>query len=191
MTRGLTTAAAAIVSAEVAPRTLAVSLDFPSGIVRLNGSPADITIDGQTYLGIGGLGGVSIAEESAELRAYDLTLTLSGVPNDVVALALAEAYQGRAGTVWEVPFNASWQPVDPFVVFRGRMDQMAVSYGQTSTVTVTLQNRMVDWERAAIQRYTNEDQQRLHPGDAGLSQVPTAAEVTIVWPAAAWWDRNR
>lgn len=191
MTRGLTTAAAAIVSDEVARRTLAVELDFPSGVVRVNGSPADITIAGQTHIGVGGLGGVSVAEESAELRSYDLTLTLSGVPRDSVALALAEAYQGRAGTVWEVPFDASWQPIDPFVVFRGRMDQMSIAIGETATVSIVLRNRLADWERAQELRYTDEDQQRLHPGDKGLQFVPATVERDIVWPAASYWTTRR
>lgn len=193
MSRGLTVAAATAVTDERPCRTVAVALDFPSGWVRINGSPVDLTIGGNLFTGIAGLGAISAVDEAAELRSYDLTVSLSGVPVDAVSLALAEAYQGRAGVVWEVPLSrTTGAPIaDPIVVFRGRMDTMTIEMGQTATVTVTLQNRLADWERPRVLRYTDEDQKRLHPGDKGLEFVPATTEKQIVWPAAAWWDKQR
>lgn len=182
--RSMSGAVSAAVQAEVVARTVAVDMDFPSGVVRVNGSPADIAIGGNTYLGIGGLGAISTAEESAELRAYGLTLALSGVPRDMMAVALGQAYQGRPVTVWEVLFNTtSWAVLDaPVIVFRGRMDTMDLRLGEMATIIVKVENRLTDWERPRIRRYTNEDQQLLHPGDAGFSFVSSTAEKEIVWP---------
>jgi hypothetical protein len=191
VTRGLTSPAQAIVTAEIPGRTVAVELDFPTGMVRMNGSPVDMTIGGAVFYGVGGLGSISVVEESAELRSYDLTIGLSGVPRDSVALAMTQQYQGRAAAVYEVPLNAAGQPVDPFVIFRGRMDQMAVELGETATVQVTLRNRLADWERPRVLLYTDEDQQRLYPGDLGMQFVPATAEKQLVWPAASWWDKQR
>lgn len=192
MSRGLTSPATAIVTGEVAHRTVAIALDFPGGWARWNGSPADMTIDGNTYVGLGGLGSISAVQESAELRSYDLTVRVTGVPSDAIALALAEEYQGRQGIVWEVPLNATTgAPVDPFVVFRGRMDQMVIDAGQEATVSVTLLNRLADWERPRLRRYTNEDQQQAYPGDNGLRFLSQTTEKQIIWPAAAWWDKQR
>jgi len=193
MSRGLTTAALNAVQAEVVARTVAVSLDFPSGISRFNGSPADIAIGGETFLGVGGLGGISATSESNELRAYDLTVELSGVPNDSVAVALTEAYQGREGVVWEVLFDRATGAViaDPVVIFRGRMDQMTVQMGQAAKVTVKLINRLADWERPKLSRYTDEEQTRLYAGDDGLKFVAATVEKELVWPAAGFWDRKR
>lgn len=192
MSRGLTSSAAAIVSGEVAHRTVAIALDFPTGWARWNGSPSDITIGEDLYYGLGGLGAISSAQESSELRSYDLTLRITGVPNDAVALSMTAAYQGRAGIVWEVPLNpTTGEPVDPFVVFRGRMDQMVIEMGETSVVSVTLLNRLADWERPRARRYTNEDQQKAYPGDNGLQFLPATTERMIVWPAAAWGDKHK
>lgn len=184
MTRGLSGAAAAAVQAEVVRRTCAVELDFGSGFVRLNGSPADITIGGELYTGVGMLGGISGVEESGELRSYGLTLTLSGVPRDAVAIALGEHYQGRPGTVYEVLFDDDWQVItDPIVMFRGRMDQMPIKLGAEAQVSVTLTNRLADWDRPRLRRYTDEDQQRQFPGDLGFQFVSATAAKEIVWPA--------
>ncbi len=185
----MTTAAVTAVGQEVVQRTVAIALDFPSGVVRVNGSPADIAFGGDTYIGVGGLGSISAVRESNELRAYDLTLGLSGVPSDSVALALTEAYQGRAGTVWEVLLQDGVVVADPVIAFRGRMDQMNVSTGQTSAVTVKLINRLADWERPKIRRYTNEEQDRRFPGDGFFRFVPATVEKEIVFPAASFSRR--
>lgn len=193
MTRGLTTAAAAAAQSEIVARTVAVDLDFPSGMVRINGSPASIFIGGVEYIGVGGLGGISTAEESAELQAYGITVSLSGIPRDAVALALGQAYQGRRATVWEVLLNRdTWQPIaDPVIVFRGRMDQMNVTMGQTATVEVRLENRLVDWERPKIRRYTTEDQRLTAPTDRGFEFVSDTVERDVVWPAGSFVPRTQ
>lgn len=192
MARGLTSAAIAAVTSETPVRTVAIELDFPSGFVRINGSPADIVLGGNTFLGVGGLGAITTIEESAELRSFDLSVQLSGIPRDSIALALAEAYQGRRGSVWEVPLSpTTYQPLaDPILFFRGRMDQLDIRIGDTATVSVRLQNRLADWDRPKLRRYTDEDQRRVHPGDLGLRFVAATVEKQLLWPAKAWWDNN-
>lgn len=174
-------------------RTLAVALDFPSGIARFNSSPADIVIGGQTFLGVGAMGSISAAEEGVELRAYGMTVGLTGVPRDAIALALGQAYQGRGGTVWEVPLDpATWQPVsDPIVIFRGRMDQMDITLGERAEVTVRLENRLTDWERPKLRRYTDADQRRRDPSDGSFRFLPATTEKEIVWPARSFWEQRR
>ena len=185
MTRGLTTAVANAVSAETVLRTSAVELDFASGVLRAAGSPCDISFGGSTYLGVGALGGISGVQESPELRSYGLTLTLAGVPRDAVAIAMGEHYQGRRATVWEVVLNPStYLPLaDPICVFRGRMDQMVVHLGETATIQLSMTNRLADWERPRLRRYTDEDQRRDFPSDDGFRFVPATAQKELVWPA--------
>ena len=193
MTRALTTAAALAVQAEVVARTMAVALDFPSGFARFNASPASIVIGGAEFLGVGALGAISVIEETAELRAAGMTVALSGVPRDAVASALSQAYQRRPATVWEVVLDTTtWLPVaDPVIVFRGRMDQLVVEMGETARVVCRLENRLVDGERPRIRRYTNEDQQRAHPGDEFFRFVSATTEKELVWPAKSFFEKGR
>ena len=64
MTRTLTSTVRTAVQQEVVLRTCAVELLFDSGPVRMNGSSASITIDGNEYPGLGVLVGLSAIEES-------------------------------------------------------------------------------------------------------------------------------
>lgn len=189
MTRGLTPATLAAVTAEVVARTVAVQLDFPAGVVRYAGCPQDLTIGGNLFLGVGALGAITATEESGELRAYGLTVSLTGIPRDLVAVALQQAYQGRRATVWDVPLTAAGQPVaDPIVMFRGRMDTMDIELGEdVGTVRLRLENRLADWERPRIRRYTHEDQQRAHPGDRGFEFVSATTEKEVIWPARSFF----
>lgn len=193
MVRPMTSTAQAAIAAEVVQRTVAVDLDFDSAPVRLNASPMDISFGGHTYLGVGALGRISAAQESNELRAYDLTMTLSGIPRDAIALALTETYQGRPATVWEVVFDEDGSVIgDPIMLFRGRMDQMNPSIGPGSaTVAIRAVNRLADWDQARGSNYTDVEQQRLHPGDRGLSYLASTVELNLIWPARSWWDNNR
>lgn len=187
MSRGLAAGNLTAVTGEVVTRTMAVALDFPSGMARWNGSTLDIVIGGNTFLGLGALGSIGVIEEGAETRAYGLTVGITGVPRDAVALALTQEYQGRAATIWEVQLDANGQPIGtPPLAFRGRMDQMSVTLGDTASVTVRLENRLADWERPRVRRYTDEDQKRLFPTDKGLEYVTATVDKDIVWPASNW-----
>ncbi len=190
MTRGLSVAAQTAVAGETVIRSVAVALDFPSGVARWNSSPSDITIGGETFLGVGTLGTISATEEGIELRSYGMTVGITGVPRDAIALALGQAYQGRPGTIWEVVLDSStWQPVaDPLVIFRGRMDQMDITLGSTAEVTVKLENRLTDWERPKIRRYTDADQRKRDPNDGSFRFLPATTEKEIIWPARSFWN---
>lgn len=186
--RGMTTGALAAANAEVVARVLAVDLDFPSAHVRLNSSMTSIVLGGEEFLGVGQMGSITAVEESVELKSYGIQLRLSGIPRDAMLSALTEAYQGRRATVWEVLLNPSTlQPIaEPIVIFRGRMDQMNGTFGREAVVTLSLENRLRDWERPRLSRYTTEDQRRTYPDDLGFAFVSTTTEKEVVWPAKSF-----
>lgn len=191
MNRGLNAAALAAIRDEVPLRTCAVELDWPGAPARLNGSPISLWIEGNEFLGVGALGSISIVEETTELRAQSATVTLSGIPRDAIAVALTQSYQGRRGTIWEVPLSRdTYQPVSPIVIWRGRMDQMDVQLGETASVSVRIESRLADARRARNNRYTDEEQQRHHPGDTGFRFVPATNSKEIAWPAASYFERR-
>jgi hypothetical protein len=187
LTRGLSPAGTAAVQEEVVTRTSAVELLFASGAVRLNGSATDLVVDGQLFLGVGLLGAITTVTETADLQSAGISLTLSGVPRDAVTLARSDAYQNRRATVWEVLLDqASGTVIASAIIFRGRMDQMNIRLGEVATVEVTAEDRLTDMDRAALTRYTDEDQRRRYPTDRGFEFVSATAEKEIIWPARSW-----
>jgi len=134
--------------------------------------------DGTTYVGLGTLLEISKVEETAEMAVRGATLTLSGVPSEVLSLALNKAYQGRVcniyfGIVGESGFDE---------VFSGYMDQMNIDEEpESSTIQLTVENKLVDLERARVARYTSGYQKSLYAGDLGFDFVEDLQDKPVLW----------
>jgi hypothetical protein len=106
------------------------------------------------------------------------------VPTANIALALTEDYQGRECTVLfgALSTTAGTLISSPVTVFQGRMDVMQISdNGQSADITMTAENRLVDFKRPREVRYTHEEQATLFPGDLGLEFVTAIQEKSIYW----------
>ena len=87
--------------------------------------------------------------------------------------------------------NAAGQPIaDPIIIFRGRMDLMEISLGEEGVVRVRLENRLADWERPRVRRYTAEDQEAEHPGDLGFRFLSVTTEKELIWPNRTFFERQ-
>ena len=129
----------------------AVDLAFDSGNMRLWTGYGDKTINSQTYTGTGNLLTIDGLEEVSDLSARGTTLTLNGLDSSIVSYALTEEYQGRLVTIyWGVGSNT-------VEIFRGYMDKMTIQdAGETSTISLTVESRLIALERANVRRYTRE-----------------------------------
>lgn len=182
MSRTLSDLIAAASAGGVIRPVYLVQLDYASGMVRAASTPFNLTIDGVVWMGLGNLGAIGAVQEGAELQNYSLALTLTGVPSDLVAVALGEQYQGRDARIYLALLDEDHAVIDaPLLIFRGRMDTQDIEVGDTATITLTVQSRLADWERPRVRRYTNEDQQAVFAGDRGFEFVPQMAEKTIYW----------
>jgi len=65
--------------------------EFASGWVRLWSGVGNLSWNGQTWSGVGTLLGISAIDETNEIRASGLTVSLSGIPSDLLAAALGDA----------------------------------------------------------------------------------------------------
>jgi len=173
---------AAAQDSHVVPYTL-VELDYESGAVRVASTPFDITYDGDTYLGVGRLGSISAIQEGPEQKSYGVSMEMSGIPATYFAEMSQERFQDRACRIYFGFLDVeSHRPIGtPVQLFGGRMDVVALQLGQSITVTLTAESRLVDWERAANRRYTDQDQQRAYPGDLGLQFVQATTEMELPW----------
>ncbi len=159
-----------------------IELDFPSGFTRLWNGIGNLTFDGDTYNGAADLGTISGVEETEELRATGITMALSGIPSDMLSLALTEEYQGRSAKVWIGFMDASNAIIDAMLIFLGRMDIMTIEEGGTSSmIGLTAENVLITLERPNERRYTPEDQKLQFPNDEGFEFVVDIQEKELVW----------
>tara|TARA_R100001440_G_scaffold3809_2_gene8987 strand:+ start:940 stop:1557 length:618 start_codon:yes stop_codon:yes gene_type:complete len=161
----------------------AVNLGFDSGAVNVWTGAGDFTgSDGITYIGAGEFLSVSNVEESAELSSTNLTITLSGLNSKIVEYATTENYQSRPVTLNMFFFHPETaEEVEKVILFKGRMDTLSVTDGDSFSVIISCENLLIDLTRPKNLFFTPETQNFLHSGDKGLEFVPRIQEQTINW----------
>ena len=187
MSRGLSSGMEIVALAqEVKPLILVEALfdsNAPTSYIYLWNGIGDLAHDSKTYLGAGDLLSISSIEETVELRASGITLQLSGIGDPLLSKAKTEDYQGRELTVKLGAFSATNTIVtDPIIVFSGFMDTMTIQDdGTTGTIALTVENRLIEFEKARVRRFTDNDQRIDYPNDDGLEYVSQIQEKAIVW----------
>lgn len=159
---------------------------FTGGTVRFWNGIGELTAMGNIYTGSGNLLGVSDFQETQDLQAQGIVLTLSGIPSNLLSIALQEDYKGKEINIYLGALNNSGVLVsDPYKVFSGFMDVMKiVEGGDTAEIQISAENKAVILTRKKDSRYTPEDQKKQYPSDKGFDFVPLMQDKEIIWKQA-------
>ena len=184
--RDITTDTLAAATSPAIHPVLFVRLEFDGGDVNLHSEIGDIDFGGNTYTGVGVLGGITPADEVSDLSHSQIALTLSGLPLSIVSILFNEQYQGRAATVYlgYLDLTAHTLIDAPTVLYKGLIDTADFKKGKTFSITVTIGSRFAAWDKPQPVRYNNASQQARYPGDTGLQYIEQATYKTIIWGAA-------
>jgi hypothetical protein len=209
MSRDLSTITIENIEANVVYPFFAVELLFDgANTLRMwTGQGTLVLEDGTQWVGLGTLLSISAIEETSEMAVKGATLTLTGVPSEVLSLALSQPYQGRVCNIYFGTFSTSaiLQESGSFIllqdgskinlqdgsagfnqIFSGYMDQMNIQEdADTSTVTLIVENKLVDLERARVARFTSGYQKSIYPGDLGLDFIEDLQDKQIPWGRSA------
>ena len=187
MSRTLTSGMTTVTTADVVRPAYFVRMIFDSGespnVLNLWNGVGDLAFGGNTYTGVGDLLAISQITETADIQATGINVSLTGVKSSFIVIAKDHDYQGRALTVSLGAFDASGSLIaDPVIVFSGFMDTMTISEnGAYSTISISVENKLIAFERSKIRRYTAEDQKIDHPTDKGFEFVTAIVQKDIIW----------
>lgn len=161
----------------------AVELLFDSGDLRFWTGYDQITANGNVWDGSGLVMNISGTSEPSDLSANGMTITFSGLDSAIVAIMLGENYRGRSAKIYIGALDSTNQPVsDMYQIFSGRMDVMTLQEnGTIATVSISVENVLIDLERPRPIRLTNEDHLNRHSGDNSLSGVAALQDKQISW----------
>ena len=155
---------------------VAVELRFDSGTLRLWSGVGDKTIAGNIFTGTGSLLSVGGIEESDDLSSPGATISLNGVDSAIVSTAIQEPYQNRECSILLGSGN------DYFEIFSGFMDVMTIEdSGDTCTVNLSVESRLIILDRVVPFRYTQETQNSRYPGDNFFSTVASIQDKKVAW----------
>lgn len=183
MSRDLSAGVLAQLDAGAFRPVLFFEAEFASGTLRLWSGVGSVTWNAQTWTGAGQLIGISSITETTDARAVGVTISLSGMPTSLIAVALSEARQGKLGRVYLGFLNASGAVIaDPYKSFEGRLDVPEISdQGDSCTIAISYESRLIDLERPRERRYTAEDQKIDYPDDRGFDNVASLQDAVIMW----------
>jgi len=205
MSRDLSTAISSSLEDGIVYPFFAVELEFDSpNTLRLWTGYGTLVYEGVSYYGTGELLNISTVEETMEIAAKGATLTLSAVPAEVISLALQEPYQGRVCKIFFGMFSTDTLLQEDSVsyilmqdgakigleaqetglteVFTGYMNQMSIEEGpESSSIQLSVENKLVDLERPRVARYTSAYQKDKFAGDLGLDFVESLQDQKLVW----------
>lgn len=160
---------------------MAVELLLDTDPVRLWNGYGDLSIGIHRYTGAGNLLAISAIEETADIQANGVTITLSGIDPSLISVALSENYQNREAKIYIGTLADDFTP-SSYQLFGGRLDTMDIEEAmETATISVTAENRLIDLERPRVRRFTSEDQKSLFTGDLGLDYVNDLQDKTLEW----------
>ena len=206
MSRSLDPTTLANINKNVVHPFNAIELNFDGdNVIRLWTGVGTLTLgDGTEWAGAGTLLSISDIEETAEMAVKGATISLSGIPSEVISLALSEPYQGRVCNIYFGTFSEEGSLLkedSDFIllqdgsqilvdigskgfneIFSGYMDQMNIEEGaETATIEVTVENKLVDLERARVARFTSGYQKSIYPNDLGLDFVEDLQDKQTPW----------
>lgn len=163
-----------------------------SSPVRLNSTPNTRDWNGGTWLGAGSLGSVEEIKATSAQERSAVRFALSAVPSANIALALTEPVRGKACSVWLWLCDCdTWAITDAIHLWAGQLDPMAVNFGvQTSVISVTAESILAVFAREKQLKYSDQDQQRLFPGDTSGRFLASQASHQDVWPAASFFRQQ-
>jgi hypothetical protein len=180
-----------------------VELRFDEGTVRFWTGIGTLVLSGVSYAGAGNLLEISSVDETVDLSARGVELTLSGISSTLITRALTSTYQGRKCLIgFGALSGASLLKEDgDFIlledggkinlelllggvneVFAGYMDKMDITEdGESSSISMKVENKLITLERARIARYNSGYQKSIFPNDLGLDHVEALQEKEITW----------
>lgn len=160
-----------------------VQCQFANENINLWTGVGDLVFDGITFKGVGALGSISPITETIEQQAQGITLTLSGIPADLLGDAMQHVTPAGKAIVYLAFLNADGTVVSvPTPAFIGQMDQPEVDISvDTISITIAVENKLSDLQRARGGRYTDADQRARHPNDGGLKFIAQLQDKFINW----------
>lgn len=186
MSRGLSTAVADALKADVVRPVTFAKLDFSSSTIYVHDSIGTFTWGGNDWLGVGDFGSVSSIEEGTDISPYSITLTLSGLDSTIANIGSAgtEDYFMRDVDIYLGLLDEDESLIaDPTAIWSGFMDVMTLVTGTqgSNSIRLTCESEMSKIERSADLKYTHVQQQRVNPNDLFFEYLHEIQGVKIQW----------
>lgn len=181
MTRDIGTLAAEIAKPQLNP-FFALYVDLPDPVRAWSGI-GDLNFNGHTWAGVGAFGSFGTVSENADGTASEMTFILSGVDPTFYRYLVEIPYRGALTefTIGALDETFTSLAAGPKTFFAGRLTAVDLVNGDELTISITIKRSSKDDQRQRVTRFTDAEQQRLHPGDKFFEYGAQMQVVPILW----------
>ena len=172
--------------AEHSARIYFLFLDFAVDPIRACTGVRTYTVFAEDWLGIGEVSGISDIADAADIAARPVTLTISGVDAWIAEPVLNRTnYKGRSAVIYRGLLDADGDLLDdPWIIWQGRMDVGSMVYAEAYTAQMVCEPLASRLLRANVSRYSDQDHQVRHAGDAFFEYLPQMEKKDVTWGGA-------
>lgn len=191
--RPISPALQAEIEKDVVKPFFAVSIAFPDPVFIWTGI-GTVKFADEEWIGIGGvdadgnavcIGSLDTIGEGTDGAATGVKVTLVGIPGEHREHIEAQAVRGAEFRVYIGALNETRQIVQAYkLLTKAKLDSYQIVDGETLSVIVTGESRMLDQRRPSIKRYTDSYQQSKYPGDRFFEYMPQLPSIPILWAKA-------
>lgn len=190
MSRSLAAGVATAIAAATAEYVHLIEMAFSGGYQRLSTGSANLLWRGLTWTGIGGPLTFNAVQESTDLSAGTIELTLSGVDDTILGVLLSQFYVGRSAKVWRAHLDSSAGTViaDPVLLFSGFMnggytvrDVRPIEGHGTCTITMRCTDQLARLEERRGFQTNETSHQAIYSGDRFFQHVNVLAHKPFTW----------
>lgn len=160
-----------------------VSIAFKSQTVYCWTGAGNLIYGGNTYLGVGDLGKLGAITEGSDVQAYGTTITLSGIDPNLLSESLTDIQLGAPVTIYFALLDSNGNIYGtPYPAFVGTVDKPSIQVGTSAvTISLALENRLSNLQRANQRKYTSADQDLYYPGDMAFNWVESLNDQALKW----------
>ena len=173
MARGLSSAVKTELATGVIDPVLLVEIEFGTPVYLTN-APFDITssVSGssRTYLTNGHLKNISGVNETNKPTKNSLQITLSGVDQTYISIALSENIINKEVYIYRGFLDTNNALIsDPFLLFFGTIDEYRINdTTNTANLVLNLTSHWGNFQKISGRVTTDNSQQRFFSGDKGM-----------------------
>ena len=173
MARGLTSAVKTELATGTIEPVLLMEFGFATPIYLTNASfdiTSSVSGSSRTYLANGHLKSVTNINETNTPTKNSLAISLSGVDQTYISVALAENIINDTVSIYRGFLDANLALIaDPFLLFYGTIDEYKISDNTTTAnLILTITSHWGNFSKTSGRTTTDNSQQRFFSGDKGM-----------------------
>ena len=173
MARGLTSAVKTELATGNINPVLLIEIEFSTPVYLTNASfdiTSSVSGTSRTYASNGHLRGITGVSETNKPTKNSLALTLSGVEQTYIALALSENIINKEVYVYRGFLDANQALIaDPFLLFYGTIDEFKITDNtNTATLSFNVTSHWGNFSKKSGRTTSDNSQKRFFSGDKGM-----------------------